>query len=100
MSKAKNQHFVPRLHLKRFTRDGTQIHVFDKFLKASFTSSITNIASSKYFYNLPPEKHEGVDSFLIDDVLTELEPKYEGAIIELLNTVENQKKIHKSQKES
>lgn len=47
----KNQHFVPRCYLKNFSRDHNQIFVYDKILKKDFSSSISKVATTKYFYD-------------------------------------------------
>lgn len=53
MGKVKNQHYVPRSYLKYFSNKKGQIWVFDKEVDKVFRSNITNIASQRYFYDIP-----------------------------------------------
>jgi hypothetical protein len=55
MTKAKVQHYVPQSYLKRFTFDGSQVHVFDKFERRQFQSNIKNVAAKTRFHDLPSE---------------------------------------------
>ena len=51
-SKAKRQHYVPRLYLVRF---GRLLYVFDKKTGKTFSSTPSNIALESGFYDLAPE---------------------------------------------
>ncbi|MFS0672605.1 DUF4238 domain-containing protein [Ornithinibacillus sp. 179-J 7C1 HS] len=53
MGKVKNQHYVPRSYLKYFANEKGQLWVYDKETDAVFPSNITNVASQKYFYDIP-----------------------------------------------
>ncbi|EDM65954.1 hypothetical protein PE36_08131 [Moritella sp. PE36] len=72
----KNQHYVPKSHLKRFTIDGEKslIWAFDK-IKGEYerlTSSINKIcAEDYYYYQIDP--NGDVDHTLLEDVLSEIE---------------------------
>jgi len=103
MSDGKNQHSVPRLYLKRFTRNGSQIYVFDKFhqfRKTSKPKSIKSVASDDYFYNIPEEHFKKLDPFLIDNVFTKLENKYATSLAEMIESVTRGRRIIKHQKEA
>lgn len=100
MSEAKNQHFVPRSYLKRFTHDGSQTYVFDKVKKLTFPSNINKIASGKYFYNLPQEINSNVDPFLIEKVFSQLETKYGNLLAEIIDGITVRRGITKNQKQN
>lgn len=55
---AVNQHYVPQVYLKRFTIPGDtlQVHVLDKPAGRLFISNTRNIASERYFYDVPGEQ--------------------------------------------
>lgn len=62
MSKVKNQHLVPKLYLKNFSNSKVKpwpIYVFDKPKQESFATNITNIATEKYYYDIPVEYQAG-----------------------------------------
>lgn len=51
--RAKKQHYVAQSYLRRFTRDGKNLYVFDKFSKKTFgPTSVTNVAHENYFYDI------------------------------------------------
>lgn len=103
MSGKNNQHYVPRLYLKRFTCNGSQIYLFDKFHQSRKTSkpkSIKSVASDEYFYNIPEEHFRKLDPFLIDNVFTKLENKYATSLAEMIESVTRGRRIIKRQKEA
>lgn len=55
MGDTKKQHFVPQSYLKRFSKNGKQIQVFDKVLKNSFSAGIRDVAQESHFYTIPDE---------------------------------------------
>ena len=55
---AKNQHYVPRFILKRFTERKDQIWVFDKSNSRKFKTNIKNIAAENGFYDFMFQKNE------------------------------------------
>lgn len=55
MAAPKNHHYVPQSYLRRFSSDGTQVHVFDKFTRRSFVTNVKNVASETYFHDVPEE---------------------------------------------
>ena len=55
---AKNQHYVPRFLLKRFTEHKDQIWVFDKQKHRKFKTNIKNICSENGFYNFMLNEQE------------------------------------------
>jgi len=46
------QHYVPQLHLERFTTNGEKLYVYDKFSKKSLPANKRDIAEENYFYNI------------------------------------------------
>jgi hypothetical protein len=64
MEYAKNQHYVSQFYLRAFGASERSIFVFDKALKKSFRSSIENVASEHFFYELPP--WEGRDTRAVE----------------------------------
>lgn len=56
MTNPKNHHYVPQSYLRRFSTDGSQIYVFDKFKQHQFVTNIKNVASETHFYNLSEEQ--------------------------------------------
>ncbi len=55
MSTKKKQHFVPQLHLARFTYDGDLLHVYDKLTRKTFIRNKRDVAEENGFYNIPNE---------------------------------------------
>ena len=79
-----NQHYVPRLYLKRFTQANDQIFVYDKFSRTSFgPTNITKVASEKNFYNVAFKDDVATDDLnpkFTEDQLASLESKFNDAI--------------------
>jgi hypothetical protein len=103
MSVPKNQHYVPRFYLRRFTCNGSQVCVFDKFEQSRKTSkpkSIKSVASDEYFYNIPEAHFRKLDPFLINNVFTKLESKYATSLTEMIESVTRGRRIIKRQKEA
>src|SRR5438552_869355 len=46
-----NQHYVPRLHLRKWADAKNEIWVYDKAHDLVFQEHIKNLASEKYFYD-------------------------------------------------
>jgi hypothetical protein len=55
---AKNQHYVPRFILKRFTERKDQIWVFDKQKHLKFKTNIKNIGAETGFYDFKFKEYE------------------------------------------
>ncbi|MCG3677576.1 DUF4238 domain-containing protein [Aliarcobacter butzleri] len=53
MNKVKNQHYIPQFYLKQWANNKEQLFVYDKKQCKNFTSNISNIASSRFFYDFP-----------------------------------------------
>lgn len=99
MSKVKKQHYVPRSYLKRFTQDGDQLYVFDKFAKTSFKSNIRKVASERYFYDIPQDivaKDE--DLQIIEKGVSKIESDFSNAVDNVLTTVHEEGRIDGDQK--
>ena len=71
--KAENQHYVPKMLLRRFAIDPSvkdpQVYVFDKREHKKFPTAIKNVAAERGFYDLK----RGDPSLSIEPLLTELE---------------------------
>lgn len=89
-AKKKKQHYVPQLHLERFTIDGVQLYVYDKFNKKSYLANKRDIAEENYFYNIPEElipqefADKGIHPEIYENLLSNLEGKHKKAIDDLL----------------
>ena len=88
---AKNQHYVPRLVLKRFSMPvkkgkDPQVFVYEKSSGRIFPSNVKNIASERDFYN---GEIEGIN-FTFELSLSEIESRVGG----ILNTVLKNKSVN------
>lgn len=63
INKVKRQHYVPQFYLKRWVNDisDTQIWIYDKERKKTFSNSVQSVASSNYFYDFPNVSQEHMD---------------------------------------
>jgi hypothetical protein len=52
--RTKRQHYVPRCCLGRFSKDGDNVWVFDKFTRKQFRAGVMGVAQENGFYDLPP----------------------------------------------
>ncbi len=59
MLKAQDHHYVPQSHLRRFTRDGKKLWVFDKLNQQCFPNNVKDVAQHLNYYRLYPELTEG-----------------------------------------
>lgn len=61
----KSQHYVPRLHLRRFTMDGSdnRVYCFDKPDRRSYPNKIGNIGMENFFYD-PKDNDPETENFL------------------------------------
>jgi hypothetical protein len=95
MNTKKKQHFVPQLHLERFTYDGNHLHVYDKFSQKAFTTNKRDVAEENAFYNIPDElitddfAKAGIYPQMVEDLLSNIEGRYQTALRDLLATPEN-----------
>lgn len=90
----KKQHFVPQLHLARFTYDGERLHVYDKFKQKAFIQNKRDVAEENAFYNIPVDlitgdvAKAGIYPQMIEDVLAGIEGRYQKTLKNLLDTPE------------
>lgn len=82
MSKAKRQHYVPQSYLRGFTENGKQLFVFDKSTKEPFYTSVSKIASERYFYDL-------AESQDLEKAFAKLDGDYPHWRDSIIKTVEN-----------
>lgn len=77
MSKVKNQHLVPKCYLKNFTNDGRKLWLFDKKISKSLPSNINDVATGRYFYDIPKEYlAEGADVQAVEKIFSKIEGDY------------------------
>ena len=71
--RTKNQHYVPRLHLKHFVGSSPKnmIWTFDNELERWRSSTIENTGAQTNFYSVPDGKGGHIDA--LDDMLTSIE---------------------------
>lgn len=104
MNKVKNQHYVPQFYLKQWANNKEQLFVYDKKQCKNFPSNISNIASSRFFYDFPKIdelvknkiriqlKKDGfediyIDNFFQEQVLENNFNKLETIVAPLLNKI-------------
>jgi len=75
MSQVINQHYVPQSYLKNFSSDKSQISVFEKPTKRSFTTNVRNIASERAFYDFPQSATQPENIQIIEQLFSGLETR-------------------------
>lgn len=99
MSKVKKEHLVPESYLKRFTYNGSQLFVFDKFTKRPFPANINDIAAESYFYDIPPEFVTGkVKQQITEEILSDIETSFSNVSHGIIEAIENNGSITANQK--
>lgn len=89
-----NQHFVPQSYLKRFNNMRDRIHVFDKVKKATFETDVRNVASGRYFYDIPPNLAKDPSHIqLVERTFSKYESKYSRLISDVLTRVERNSRL-------
>lgn len=58
MSRPKQQHYVPRNHLRRFTNPSGKVYVYDKTTGKHFETAVENVAAEQGFHILPSLENE------------------------------------------
>jgi hypothetical protein len=81
MGLVKNQHYVPRSYLKYFADKNNKIFVFDKDKDSVFQTNITNVATERFFYDLPADiipDAKGIieDKQIIEKFFSQLEDEF------------------------
>jgi|SRR5690554_3414561 len=75
-----NQHFVPRVYLKNFSRQKNNdfyIDVYDKKQNKNFEANIKKICSQKNYYNLPENSRHKTDALAVERFYSDfVEPMY------------------------
>ncbi len=87
MANNKNQHFVPQFYLRRFSRDGSSIAVFNLAGREHHpTASIKGQCAKPYFYGRNPKVEEAIQGLeqmgaaVIRDILASDEPPRKGSL--------------------
>lgn len=97
MKKVKKQHYVPQFYLKRFTKDGNSLFVFDKIEKRIFETNMINVANERYFYDITWHGDlSTLDTQLIEKELARIETLFSENIELLLAEVEKRKNFAKT----
>lgn len=86
----KQQHYVPRVYLRRFTIDGERLYVYDKIKdEIRGPENIKNVAQERFFYDLPVDTiPSNLDPQAEEKALSELEGQFHIAIEAALRVVE------------
>lgn len=101
MSKVKKGHHVPESYLKRFTHNGSQLFVFDKFTKRPFPANINDIATERYFYDIPTEFVTGkVKQQITEEILSDIETSFSNVSHGIIEAIKNNGSITANQKEA
>jgi Protein of unknown function (DUF4238) len=87
MQRVKNEHYVPQCCLRRHTRDGKTIFVFDKPKRKAFPRNIDEVASEAGFYDLAPEFAK--DFQVVEKWLCKIEGEATSAIDHLIDDLDN-----------
>lgn len=89
MSKVKNQHLVPKCYLKNFTNDGRKLWLFDKKISKSLPSNINDIATGRYFYDIPKDYlAEGADVQALEKIFSKIEGDYSSFLKRFLKNIQ------------
>jgi len=94
-----NQHYVPQSYLKRFASSRGQVCVFDKSSQKQFPTGVRNVASERYFYDLPPDevdKYEDLQMF--EKMFQKIEERFITAVDEIAAFVKLGKNMGSEQK--
>jgi hypothetical protein len=84
----KNQHYVPRFYLKHFTNAQGQCWTFYKDQNKAFLSNPQNIASERFFYDLPEfDQTIGIDQ-PVEKYLAEVESLYSPFLNDLIGWID------------
>jgi hypothetical protein len=78
--KVKNQHFVPQFYLRHFADAAEKLFVFDKPQEKIFPSHVNDVASAKYFYDLPESLAPAGKSQFVEKALSDAESMYAPAL--------------------
>ncbi|OAI47797.1 hypothetical protein AYO44_08870 [Planctomycetaceae bacterium SCGC AG-212-F19] len=92
MSVVKNQHYVAQGYLRNFADAGESLFAFDKKSQKSFQTAVRNVASEKFFYDLPvSDSTTGGDPQAIEKFLAQtVDADFPKAISALIDGVEQQ----------
>jgi hypothetical protein len=89
MSVVKNQHFVPRVYLKKFASDAEQIWVLNKETSKLFSANVKNVACEKYFYDIPQKYAQNSDNVqIVEKALSRIEARFAQCRDDILSAVE------------
>jgi len=96
-----NQHYVPQSYLKRFASAKEQVHVFDKSKQSQFVTGVRNIASERYFYDLPVDEVDAnAELQLFEKMFQKVEERFVTAVDEVASLVEAGKNMEAEQKQA
>lgn len=94
----KNQHYVPQSYLRYFANSKEQLWVYDTKDKKSFKTSIRNIASERFFYDIEElDKTTGKEQFIEKELFAQtIEPAFESLLSYIRTTYFSTPNIHQN----
>ena len=96
-----NQHFVPQSYLRRFASSKEQVCVFDKSKQSQFVTSVRNVASERYFYDLPvDEVAKDADFQVLEKMFQKVENHFSKAVEKVAASVETGQRMEMKQKQA
>ena len=95
------EHQVPEFYLKRFTHNGSQLFVFDKFSRKSFPANINDVATEGHFYDIPQEFiTKNVKPQITEELLGNIETFYSNIIQDIIDAIDNKGGVTDNQKDA
>lgn len=100
MNQVVNQHYVPQSYLKNFSYNNSQVFVFDKFKQRIFPSNVRNIASERFFYDLPQKNIKNHNNTqIIENFFSRLEARQKRFLKHILKKVNGVSSVEIIQKD-
>ena len=85
----KQQHYIPKSYLKRFSVHKNKIYFYDKEEKTKWVcSNINNLAKERHFYNLPTDCINSGNPQEIEDKFSEQEGVFSNLLGNIISNVE------------
>ena len=95
-NEVKNQHFVPRTYLRRFTGDGSHLWALNKLTGRHFGTTIERVAQQKRFYDISvgmPGADPTWDKQTVERWLSKIEASVNKDLDALISSAETGRKI-------
>lgn len=98
--RVKKQHFVPQFYLRHFANDKEMFFAFDKPEGKTFPTSVYDVASTNYFYDLDPRRlRPGASVQIVETELAKIEGMFSECLREVLGSVAAGSPLTPEQKE-